>query len=952
MSRSSTRHDREVQGKDSAGETAPEHGEIPNDGGNIPGGGGDPNNPATGHPAIFGSPVVGVTLTATEGDVDDPDGKPPVSSWTWRWYSGATYIPNISLNQYTVQSSDIGNTITAQCAFIDGRGFAETRFSAPTAVVTQDAQPGAFFYHAFMLANIGPFQLARSTVETTNDYLGVPANAPSGIPAFTGGEFDGTDTWTDHSVGYGIRVTDSNSVLLSDFVDMSPLPAAGDTNNFCGQVAYRTKVGSASYVNGIHRVFALYDPADVAGTFFSAYHTKADSTWRFELNLGAGKVVVDGPVAALSDGDIVDVRYSKSSVTGLTFWIDSVVTNAPTHTGAFSSALTRLELNGHVGADVEDSEYQFIRLSNEDLDTDTILGWESWTQPLPIITQQPQSIQFDVDQPPTTSGEVILQGTQAIGSTLTCDHSGYTDTAGKEEPYTFRWWQIKGAVKIYVQATSSPTYLLTDRDGSAFTDAGCLFYCDFEYRNTSPAYPKTVASNTVGPIAEEGTTPPPGTTDPIVELNKTSLYDQHNYMFVDEGGTAQLWADVRNMDTFEIVYKSDNQPGVPPVTEEDRDTVFPWIPWNNQFPGLSVATGPIPERDPYDRNSLNDQDGVRITLTITNARVGDGGWFQIISKNAAGETSANNNRGYRYQIRTRPAWKYWTDVPNVYAFWSMEEYFPNWQRDVYTDKTYEYNAREGAYRERGFKWNASRMYNVTYENDYNDPAPFHLIEVNPLEGSGALIPHGPDPFNTQAWRFYNTFSVGFRKAASTQGNQVGLRHAYTTPYDTAGGMTVCLVDYRWYDTAGCSFELMAGGSSFLKVFTDGTSPNYRMSFKGGVSQDTGLPIDICDPVTMIATITPTTIKLWAKASLNKTTQDEVPGAPYVMDSGVSTGVIDTLSFYAEADDNATNAANGLFSIGAVLETALPDADIGKMAGCMYETIIFQGSRYGTHSESY
>ena len=94
--------------------------------------------PATGQPAISGVPQVGKTLTAAVDDIEDDNGVPSTSDFTYQWarVDALANETNIGSNAstYTVAAADVGHTIKVKVSFTDLRGNAEGPF-------TSDAYP-------------------------------------------------------------------------------------------------------------------------------------------------------------------------------------------------------------------------------------------------------------------------------------------------------------------------------------------------------------------------------------------------------------------------------------------------------------------------------------------------------------------------------------------------------------------------------------------------------------------------------------------------------------------------------------------------------------------------------------------------------------------------------------------------------------------------------------------
>ena len=99
------------------------------------------NTPATGLPAISGTPQVEQTLTADTSDINDADGLSNVS-YEYQWLAGGTDIDGATGSSYVPVEGDVGKTIKVRVTFSDDKSNEETLTSAATVAVAA-ALPGA-----------------------------------------------------------------------------------------------------------------------------------------------------------------------------------------------------------------------------------------------------------------------------------------------------------------------------------------------------------------------------------------------------------------------------------------------------------------------------------------------------------------------------------------------------------------------------------------------------------------------------------------------------------------------------------------------------------------------------------------------------------------------------------------------------------------------------------------
>ena len=93
-----------------------------------------PNSPATGLPAISGTPQVDRTLTVDTSPIDDEDGLTNVS-YLYQWIAGGAGIGGATGSSYTLTYSEQGQTIQVRVSFTDDADNAESLTSVATVAV-------------------------------------------------------------------------------------------------------------------------------------------------------------------------------------------------------------------------------------------------------------------------------------------------------------------------------------------------------------------------------------------------------------------------------------------------------------------------------------------------------------------------------------------------------------------------------------------------------------------------------------------------------------------------------------------------------------------------------------------------------------------------------------------------------------------------------------------------
>ena len=100
------------------------------------------NSPATGKPAITGTPEVNQTLTADVSGIMDANGVPAADQFSYQWIRGDgtddSDISGATDSTYKLKAADLGKTIKVKVTFTDGGGTEETLTSDATAAVAAD----------------------------------------------------------------------------------------------------------------------------------------------------------------------------------------------------------------------------------------------------------------------------------------------------------------------------------------------------------------------------------------------------------------------------------------------------------------------------------------------------------------------------------------------------------------------------------------------------------------------------------------------------------------------------------------------------------------------------------------------------------------------------------------------------------------------------------------------
>ena len=221
------------------------------------------NNPATGKPAIAGTPQVGQTLTASMGDVADADG---INSATvaYQWIRAGTDIANATGTTYDPVAADVGSALSVRVSFSDNDGNPESRTSDPTAAVT--AEPVAT--KPTVSLNLSSSSIAEAGGEAT-----VSASLSGGthdadvvvtVAAAAGDDSEATDFTLSATTTLTIPMGQTSSTETNVTITANPDDDAADEN-----VTVSGTVDAAASTAGIMNpedvTLAIVDDEEVPG---------------------------------------------------------------------------------------------------------------------------------------------------------------------------------------------------------------------------------------------------------------------------------------------------------------------------------------------------------------------------------------------------------------------------------------------------------------------------------------------------------------------------------------------------------------------------------------------------------------------------------------------------------------------------------------------------------------
>ncbi len=281
-----------------------------------------PNTPATGAPAITGTPQVGQTLTAGQGTIADADGLPATfpDDYTFQWIrvdgSDETNLPSATSQTYMPVAADVGTTLKVKVSFTDNAGHDEARTSVATAAVTAAPNTPATGAPAITgTPQVG--QTLTAGQGTIADADGLPATFPD----------DYTFQW--------IRVDGSDETNLPSATSQTYMPVAADvgttlkvkvsfTDN-AGHAEARTSVATAAVIaaDTTAPTVVITDVPDTSISYFMATFTFSEPVEKFGLD---GITVTNGTASNFtgSDGDTVyTARITPTAAGRVTVNVDA-----------------------------------------------------------------------------------------------------------------------------------------------------------------------------------------------------------------------------------------------------------------------------------------------------------------------------------------------------------------------------------------------------------------------------------------------------------------------------------------------------------------------------------------------------------------------------------------------------------------------------------------------------
>ena len=384
--------------------------------------------PSTGLPIIWGTPIVGQTLTADTSDIKDADGLTS-AAFTYNWSTNRGGVQSwVKLSSsdatYTVGPDDEGKTIEVAVIFTDDAGHQERLSSAPT----------------------GPVVGVNS-----------PTNNPAtGLPSIDG----------KAQVG-GTLTADPSGIADADGLDSATFSYQWIRNDGSTDSDIPGAIGD------------IYEPdADDEGNAIKVRVTFIDDARNGEILVSeATETVAANPnnpaTGAPTINGTPEVGETLTAETSAIADADGLSSVSFNYQWISSDGIVDTDIQGKtestytVDADDEANALKVRVTFTDD-------GGSEET----LISAPTKPVQPPGNTPAT--GTVAISGTAQVGETLTADVSGIADADGLTNfSYRYQWINSDGITSVYIQSAVAATYTLRHSDGGktikvrvTFTDDG------------------------------------------------------------------------------------------------------------------------------------------------------------------------------------------------------------------------------------------------------------------------------------------------------------------------------------------------------------------------------------------------------------------------------------------------------------------------------------------------
>ena len=373
------------------------------------------NTPATGAPAINGTPEVGQTLSVDTSSISDADGLANVAfSYQWVANDGTTDtdIQDATGSTYTLGTADEGKTIRVRVSFTDDAGNNETATSVATAEVE-----------------------AALTAELRN----LPESGHNGEDAFT------------FRILFSEDVTAGFQALKEDAFEISD-----GTIKRARRVNGRNDLRQFTVVSSSNLDVVIILPADRPCEDDGAICTSSNKRLSKSLEL---TVPGPAPVNAPATGS---PTTSGTAQVGETLTVDTSGISDEDGLSDVAFGYQWVSSDGNADTDISGATGSSYTLADSDLGK-TLKVLVSFTDDAgndeTLTSALTSSVEARPNRPAT--GSPLITGTPQVGETLTADTSGISDSDGLSGvTYAYQWL----ADDADISGATGTTYTLVDAD--------------------------------------------------------------------------------------------------------------------------------------------------------------------------------------------------------------------------------------------------------------------------------------------------------------------------------------------------------------------------------------------------------------------------------------------------------------------------------------------------------
>ena len=383
------------------------------------------NLPASGAPAISGTPLVGETLSADTTGIEDGNGLDRVHfrfQWVSNDGSADTDIAGATDSVYTLAANDEGMTISVRVAFTDRGGYAESLTAVGTEQVASSGQ-----------ANPAP------TPEPAPDLVVIGIDATDNI--VTGGSFRVGVTVTNQ----GDAQSAATTLRWKQLVDgtTTEIGTAAQRALTRPQGSFKSIRLTAPSTPGTSSYWACVD--SVAGESDTTNNCSGKVTVTVTNNLATGAPTIGGTAqvsqtltastSGISDTDgLTNVSYSYQ-------WLADDTEIA----GATSSTYTLQASDNGKAIKVR------VTFTDDEGNDETLTSEATAT-----VEAAPNN---------SATGTPAITGTAQVGETLTADTSGIADADGLANvSYSYQWISNDGNSDTDITGATSSSYTLVAND--------------------------------------------------------------------------------------------------------------------------------------------------------------------------------------------------------------------------------------------------------------------------------------------------------------------------------------------------------------------------------------------------------------------------------------------------------------------------------------------------------